>query len=46
MTQTAFGFVAFLKRSFASTYPKDVAIIKIIVKFETEHRLRVKVFFF
>ncbi|XP_045462356.1 lysosomal alpha-glucosidase-like [Harmonia axyridis] len=43
VTQTAFGLIAFLKRSYRSAYPDDVEIIKLIVKYETESRLHIKI---
>lgn len=43
VTQTAFGLVAFLKRDYRSGYPDDVDILQLIVKYETESRLHIKV---
>ncbi|XP_050301021.1 lysosomal alpha-glucosidase-like [Anthonomus grandis grandis] len=43
VTQTAFGLVGFLKRNYKSAYPNDVEIIKLIVKYETENRLHLKI---
>lgn len=43
VTATAYGLVGFLKRKFQSTYPGDVEIVKMTVKFETDQRLHVKV---
>lgn len=43
ITETEFGLVAYYNRTFRSTFPRDVQVIKIIVKFETETRLHVKI---
>ncbi|KAK9880765.1 hypothetical protein WA026_013086 [Henosepilachna vigintioctopunctata] len=43
ITETAFGLVAFLKRSFRSAYPEDIETIKLVVKYETETRLHIKI---
>lgn len=43
MTYTAYGLEAYLKRSYRSPYPNDVETIKMVVKYETENRLHVKV---
>lgn len=43
MTETAFGLVAYLKRSFRSPYPNDVETVKMTVRYETENRLHIKV---
>lgn len=43
ISQTAFGIEAFLERKYRSPYPEDVKILKMIFKFETKDRLRVKV---
>lgn len=45
ITETAFGLVAFLKRNYRSPYPKDVETIKMIVKYETESRVHIKVMY-
>nr|XP_022907549.1 lysosomal alpha-glucosidase-like [Onthophagus taurus] len=42
ITETAFGLVAFLKRNYRSGYPNDTEVLKMIVKFETDKRLHVK----
>lgn len=43
ITETAFGLVAFLKRNYRTAYPNDVEILKLIVKYETDTRLHVKI---
>lgn len=43
MTDTPYGVVAYLKRSFRSPYPNDLETIKMTVRYETETRLHVKV---
>ena len=45
VTETAFGLVAFMKRNYRSPYSDDVETIRMTVKFETEHRLHVKVIY-
>ncbi|CAH2008235.1 unnamed protein product [Acanthoscelides obtectus] len=42
ITETNYGLVAFLKRNYSSTYPNDVELLKMIVKYETESRLHIK----
>ncbi|XP_060535181.1 lysosomal alpha-glucosidase-like isoform X2 [Cylas formicarius] len=42
VTETAFGLVAFLKRTYRTAYPDDVETLKMIVKYETDDRLHVK----
>lgn len=42
VTKTAYGLDAYLKRTFKSPYPHDIEVVKMIVKFETETRLHVK----
>nr|CAI5826996.1 unnamed protein product [Callosobruchus analis] len=42
ISETKYGLVAFLRRNFSSTYPHDVEVLKMIVKYETESRLHVK----
>lgn len=43
VTDTAFGQIAYLKRTFRSPYPNDIETIKMIVKYESENRLHIKV---
>lgn len=43
ITETAYGLTAFLKRSYQSAYPDDMEILKMIVKYESENRLHIKV---
>lgn len=43
ITETAFGLVAFLKRNYRTPFPNDIETIKMIVKYETETRLHIKV---
>lgn len=43
VTETGFGLVAFLKRIYRTAYPDDVEILKMIIKYETETRLHIKV---
>lgn len=43
VTKTGYGLDAFLKRTFKSPYPDDVDTLKMIVKFEEENRLHVKI---
>ncbi|KAJ8950170.1 hypothetical protein NQ314_008023 [Rhamnusium bicolor] len=43
VTETGFGLVAFLRRSYRTAYPDDVEILKMIVKYETENRLHIKI---
>lgn len=43
ITTTGFGLVAFMKRTYATDYPDDVDVIKMVVKYETDTRLHVKV---
>ncbi|KAL3284606.1 hypothetical protein HHI36_018760 [Cryptolaemus montrouzieri] len=42
-SKTAFGLVAFLKRDFKTSYPGDVEILKLTVKYETATRLHIKI---
>ncbi|KAF7273588.1 lysosomal alpha-glucosidase-like [Rhynchophorus ferrugineus] len=42
VSETAFGLVAFLTRSYQTAYPDDVQVIQLIVKYETDNRLHVK----
>lgn len=42
VTKTAYGLDAYMKRTFNSPYPNDIGIVKIVVKFETDTRLHVK----
>ncbi|CAH0546035.1 unnamed protein product [Brassicogethes aeneus] len=42
-TETAFGMVIFMKRNFKTDYPDDVEILKMIVKYESDTRLHVKI---
>lgn len=43
ITETAFGLVAYLKRNYRTAYPSDVPVLKMIVKYESENRLHIKV---
>ncbi|XP_057662919.1 lysosomal alpha-glucosidase-like [Diorhabda carinulata] len=43
ITETSFGLIAFWKRQYRTAYPDDVEVLKMIVKYETETRLRVKI---
>ncbi|XP_030765567.1 lysosomal alpha-glucosidase-like [Sitophilus oryzae] len=43
VSETAFGLVAYLQRSYQSGYPNDVEVIQLIVKYETENRLHIKI---
>ncbi|CAG9860741.1 unnamed protein product [Phyllotreta striolata] len=43
VTGTSFGLTAFLKREYSTGYPGDVGVIKMVVKYESETRLRVKI---
>lgn len=43
VSETAFGLIIFLNRSYRSPYPNDAEILKMIVKYENENRLHVKV---
>lgn len=43
VSKTDFGLIAFLKRNYRSAYPDDVETVKMIVKLETEDRLRIKI---
>lgn len=43
VSNTAFGLVAYLNRSYRTAYPDDVAVLQMTVKYETEDRLHVKV---
>ncbi|XP_066250642.1 lysosomal alpha-glucosidase-like [Euwallacea similis] len=42
VSQTAFGLVAFLNRTYRSAYPDDITSLKMIVKYESENRLHVQ----
>ncbi|XP_072385284.1 lysosomal alpha-glucosidase-like isoform X1 [Diabrotica undecimpunctata] len=42
ITETSFGLIAFWRRQYRTAYPDDVDELKMIVKYETETRLRVK----
>lgn len=42
-SETAFGSIIFVKRSYRSPYPNDVETLKITVKYETQERLHIKV---
>lgn len=43
ITETPSGSISFLKRTFKSPYPGDVAVIRMDIRYETEQRLRIKV---
>lgn len=43
VTETGFGLVAFLRRNYRTAYPDDIDVLKMIVKYESENRLHVKV---
>ncbi|XP_023025858.2 lysosomal alpha-glucosidase [Leptinotarsa decemlineata] len=43
VTDTKSGLVAFMRRSFRTGYPADVELLKMVVKYETENRLHVKI---
>lgn len=43
ITKEAFGIEALLQRTYRSPYPDDVKILKMVFRFETMERLRVKV---
>lgn len=43
ISKTAYGLTAYMQRTFKSVYPEDVKILKLIVKFEEEDRLHVKI---
>lgn len=45
VTETGFGLVAFLRRSYRTAYPDDIDVLKMIVKYESETRLHVKVLY-
>ncbi|KAJ8925244.1 hypothetical protein NQ315_001431 [Exocentrus adspersus] len=42
VTESGFGLVAFLRRSYRTAYPEDIHVLKMIVKYETETRLHIK----
>lgn len=43
VSNTAFGLVAYLNRTYRTAYPDDVEVLQMTVKYETEDRLHVKV---
>lgn len=43
ISETSYGLEAYLNRTFRSAYPKDIAVIKMIVKFEDESRIHIKI---
>jgi hypothetical protein len=43
VTETPFGSISFLQRTFKSPYPDDVTVIRMDVRYETKQRLRIKV---
>lgn len=43
ITKTAYGLDAYLNRTFRSAYPRDVRVVKMVVKFEQENRLHIKI---
>lgn len=43
ISTTAYGLEAYLNRTFRSPYPDDVQILRMIVKYEEENRLHIKI---
>ncbi|KRT80072.1 hypothetical protein AMK59_6616, partial [Oryctes borbonicus] len=42
-SETAFGSIIFLKRNYQSPYPNDAETLKMVVKYETQDRLHIKI---
>lgn len=43
VTSTAYGLEAYLNRTFRSPYPDDVQLLRMVVKYEEDNRLHIKI---
>lgn len=43
ITKAPYGLDVYFNRTFRSTFPNDVRVIKMIVKYETDTRLHIKI---
>ncbi|CAG2059891.1 unnamed protein product [Timema podura] len=44
VSETSFGSTAYLKRTFSSPYLKDARLLKMDIKYESQKRLRIKIY--